>query len=124
MTVQAWRLCDAAYGATMWTGEGALRYGGRWNGQGVAVVYCSANRSLAALEQLVHLIPSRSLTGHVLASITLDSTQIETVDVAKLPLGWDDPVAGPATHPGGGRRCRRTAPGQPLPLVVRQPSFG
>ena len=34
----------------MLSGEGAARYGGRWNIKGVPAVYCSENSSLAALE--------------------------------------------------------------------------
>ena len=36
-------------------GEGARLNGGRWNAEGVAVVYLSTSLSLAALEYLVHL---------------------------------------------------------------------
>ena len=37
------------------SGEGAKRYGGRWNHIGVAVVYTSQSLSLAVLEYLVNL---------------------------------------------------------------------
>ena len=101
MTVQGWRLSDARYAATIWSGIGARTYGGRWNSPGVAVVYTSASRSLAALEQLVHLIPPRVLTGYVLASIIVEDWQIERVDPPSLPVGWDAPVAGSATAVAG-----------------------
>lgn len=39
----------------LYDGEGARRSGGRWNSKGVRVLYMSENRSLAALEVLVHL---------------------------------------------------------------------
>jgi RES domain-containing protein len=38
-------------------GEGARLYGGRWNSEGVAVVYASTHLSLAVLEVLVHVPP-------------------------------------------------------------------
>jgi len=37
------------------TGIGAKLYGGRWNPKGMAILYTSENRSLAALEILIHL---------------------------------------------------------------------
>ncbi len=36
------------------TGEGAFKYGGRWNSPGSRMVYTSSRRSLAMLEILVH----------------------------------------------------------------------
>jgi RES domain-containing protein len=36
------------------SGTGAFKYGGRWNSEGVYMVYTSENRSLALLEALVH----------------------------------------------------------------------
>ena len=40
------------------SGLGARIYGGRWNHKGVAVVYASESRALAALEYLVHVTMS------------------------------------------------------------------
>lgn len=37
------------------SGDGAAKYGGRWNSVGVPAVYCSESLSLCALEILVHL---------------------------------------------------------------------
>ena len=50
----AWRL-DAAQFSTTWnTGEGAFRFGGRWNSKGVRAVYCSLDAATAILEVAVH----------------------------------------------------------------------
>lgn len=49
-----YRLCRAVHSKL--DGEGALRYGGRWNSHGVAVVYTSSSLSLAIVETRVHLI--------------------------------------------------------------------
>jgi RES domain-containing protein len=51
--VIVWRLARRAY--TRLDGEGARRYGGRWNRRGQPVVYCAEHLSLAVLEIIVHL---------------------------------------------------------------------
>ena len=51
----------------MLSGEGAVRYGGRWNPKGVPAVYRSENSSLAALEILANLArPSMFPSYHIL----------------------------------------------------------
>src|SRR5205085_79270 len=72
---------------------GAREFGGRWNSKGVAVVYAAENRSLAAMEQLVHLVKPRVLRGYVIATITFDDSQVRRVDPARLPRRWDASVA-------------------------------
>jgi RES domain-containing protein len=49
----AWRLCRRPYADL--TGEGARRFGGRWNSPGRPVVYMAEHPALAALEVRVHL---------------------------------------------------------------------
>ena len=46
------------------SGEGAARYGGRWNPKGVRAVYCSENSSLAALEILANLARPAAFPHH------------------------------------------------------------
>ena len=48
-----WRLCRRLYADL--TGEGAQRFGGRWNSPGRPVVYLAEHPALAALELRVHL---------------------------------------------------------------------
>jgi RES domain-containing protein len=48
-----WRLCRRQY-ATL-DGEGARRFGGRWNSIGRPIVYLADHPALAALEVRVHL---------------------------------------------------------------------
>jgi len=52
---RVWRLCQAAQQATAFSGDGARRYGGRWNPKGLSAVYTAVTQSLAALEILVHV---------------------------------------------------------------------
>ena len=53
--VEAVRIDKSRYASAAVTGEGAKKFGGRWNHEGVAVLYCSASLALAQLETLVHL---------------------------------------------------------------------
>ena len=56
--MKVWRIARSAHASSvedMLSGDGAARYGGRWNPKGMFAVYCSENSSLAALEILVNL---------------------------------------------------------------------
>lgn len=58
--MRTWRLTTARHAHTAFTGEGARRYGGRWNAKGVPVVYTAGSLSLAMLEMLVQDQPLRA----------------------------------------------------------------
>ena len=86
-----WRLTLRKHGAP--DGEGASRYGGRWNKPGTPVVYTSGSLSLAALEYLVHVDSDTLPDGLVSIRATIpDSLQIETIDVSNLPGDWKDKI--------------------------------
>ena len=56
--MRVWRIAKSSHAASledMLSGEGAARFGGRWNPKGMPAVYCSENSSLAALEVLANL---------------------------------------------------------------------
>lgn len=53
--VEAVRIYKSRYASSALTGEGAKKLGGRWNHEGLAVLYCSSSLALAQLETLVHL---------------------------------------------------------------------
>ena len=53
--LKLWRLVKSRHVATAFDGEGAFRFGGRWNSRGQRVVYASDTLSLALLEVLVHI---------------------------------------------------------------------
>jgi RES domain-containing protein len=84
---EAWRIVKEKHGVTAFSGEGAAKTGGRWNSSGVAVVYTSSTKSLAALESLVHLNPP-VLFKYVVIGLTFDDTLIEFVDSNALPSDW------------------------------------
>jgi RES domain-containing protein len=54
---EAWRIVKTSHAASAFSGHGAAAFGGRWNSPGVKIIYASATKSLATLENLVHLNP-------------------------------------------------------------------
>ena len=83
------RLIKARRAVHAFDGEGARRYGGRFNPRGVAMVYTASHLSLAALELFVHLDPAEapddllSIAAHLPPG--LEITHLEARD---LPAGW------------------------------------
>lgn len=84
----ACRLVKKAHERDAFSGEGARRYGGRWNHRGTAVVYLSDSLALAALEVFVHL--GAAHRGLVFATfrVELPDAVIETLSAAALPGNW------------------------------------
>ena len=71
------------------SGTGAKLYGGRWNRPGTAILYTSENRSLAALEYLVHLPAAFAPADLAMATIQIpDDVSREEVEIGALPDRW------------------------------------
>jgi len=69
-TLVGWRLDDARHAATWDSGEGAFRFGGRWNRRGSRAVYCAIDPSTAILEVAVHKgFAALDAVAHVLTSL-------------------------------------------------------
>lgn len=62
--ISAYRLVAPRWASTALSGEGARKFGGRWNTPGRPVVYLGQSRSLTALELLVHLTTPSSRKKH------------------------------------------------------------
>ncbi|MGH9432185.1 MAG: RES family NAD+ phosphorylase [Terriglobia bacterium] len=88
MTITAWRIVQRKHAESAFGGEGARRFGGRWNRPGVPVVYASGSPSLAALEMLVHLEAAELLEGYVLFKIEVDERLVERLNRSRLPTNW------------------------------------
>lgn len=86
--VTAWRIVKRKHARTAFSGEGARRFGGRWNSPGVAAVYTSQSQSLAALEMAVHLDSSELLDRYVVFKVEFDESLITHVDPRELPKNW------------------------------------
>ena len=85
MTRRGWRLVPPPQEKTAFDGEGARRYGGRWNSAGVPMVYASEHQSLAVLEVRVHI----AMSG-VYKSFAFDFADglMRTFPVQQLPKDW------------------------------------
>jgi RES domain-containing protein len=94
--LEAWRIVKEKHAATAFSGEGAAKFGGRWNSRGAAVVYTSFTRSLAALENLVHLNPP-VLFKYVALRIQFEPALVEVFPVRTLPADWRSEPPPPAT---------------------------
>jgi RES domain-containing protein len=98
--MRVWRICRAPYPADAFSGEGARRFGGRWNSRGVPMVYMSASLALAALELFVHLEPGQAPGDLVYVAATLpEGEPARTLEPGDLPPGWwtDEPAPGAAS---------------------------
>jgi RES domain-containing protein len=79
----------AAHAATAFDGEGARRYGGRWNERGTSVVYLGGTLSLAALETFVHLTAADArLVFAAIEVIVPDGVAIAELQSERLPRNW------------------------------------
>jgi len=84
-----WRLCRRPFAHNPLDGEGARRFGGRWNSAGIPAVYTSEHISLAALEMLVHIDPDLAPDDWVLIEIELPATApVRTLSADALPPNW------------------------------------
>lgn len=86
-TLRLWRLVKVAHAASPFDGEGAFRFGGRWNSKGQRMVYTSSSLALAALELLVHIDPAAKWPE--LLAFPIDLPLSEITD----PPGWKTPPA-------------------------------
>jgi RES domain-containing protein len=81
----AWRIVQAHVADRAFTGEGARRYGGRWNSKGFAVVYTASSISLAILEVLVHIPIYGILEEYVHIPVEFDQDLAATLNSKNLP---------------------------------------
>jgi RES domain-containing protein len=85
----AWRLVRAAALTGSFTGEGASKFGGRWNSKGVAVVYMSESLALASLELFARLGKKDKNDKFMAVPVEIPSDIfIKTIYVNDLPKTW------------------------------------
>jgi len=84
--VKAWRIASRKYAHAAFSGEGAARNPGRWNRQGVPVVYLAEHLSAGILEVLVHLDDRAQLAAFVAIEVEIPGAHLETL--TDLPPDW------------------------------------
>jgi len=87
--MEAWRIVTSKHEAGAFSGEGASRYGGRWNSIGTKVVYVSSSLSLAALEMLVHLPAGCSISFRTFR-VRFKKAWVQTLEGHALPQNWQE----------------------------------
>ena len=71
-------------------GEGAFRFGGRWNSRGARLLYTAESLSLAALEMLVNLNADELLEKYSFATVEFKENYILPVEKFRdLPKNWN-----------------------------------
>lgn len=83
-----YRITKSKYAEDL-SGNGAKKFGGRWNNRGVPVVYTSAHISLAFLELLVNADVAQLQETYKIIEIELDEKAlIDHIKNKDLPFGW------------------------------------
>lgn len=87
-----WRIVKRSFAASAFDGEGARRYGGRWNSPGRPVAYLGGTPAIAALEVLAHNArPKLLTTSFVIIEARIPDEEILELDALALVEGWNDP---------------------------------
>lgn len=88
--IEVYRICKTKRADTAFDGEGAFRFGGRWNSPGTRMIYAAGSLALAALEMLVHLDDDSMLLeySYIPSEIPADSV-LEIKDFYSLPSYWN-----------------------------------
>jgi RES domain-containing protein len=84
----AWRIVLESEAATAFSGEGAWRYGGRWNSRNVRIIYASEHQSTAALEVFVHNKPFTPDEKYKAFRLEWPDSLTERFPSEKLPANW------------------------------------
>ncbi len=84
----AWRIVLESEAATAFSGEGAWRYGGRWNSRNVRVIYASEHQSTAALEVFVHNKPFNPNEKYKAFRLEWPDRSTKRFPAEKLPANW------------------------------------
>ena len=102
-----YRIFKTKYSYAWFDGEGAFRFGGRWNTRGRRLLYSSGTLSLALLEVLVHLEKDEMVPQYSLATLTFDEHLVSDVtEIADLPNDWSGPMLSAEVRAIGDEWCR------------------
>ena len=85
-----YRICKTKYAITAFDGEGAYRFGGRWNRRGTRVIYTAGSLALATLEMLVHLDDDDLILSYSYIAANIPTELVLPVKAFRqLPKNWN-----------------------------------
>lgn len=114
-----YRLVKKKWAYNAFDGEGAKRYGGRWNSRRKACVYLGSSESLTLLEVMVHIENYQLLKHYALFQVRLAKTDLLHLDANSLPKNWRDDPAPPETAAiGDGWLSNRASLALAVPSVI------
>ena len=88
-TITGFRIIAPRWAHDALSGEGARKYGGRWNSPGRPVVYLGGSRALCALEMLVHLTtPLSRAKPYRIIEVAIPKSMVTDYPASILPEGW------------------------------------
>ncbi|AQU81613.1 MULTISPECIES: RES family NAD+ phosphorylase [unclassified Halomonas] len=94
----AYRLVKRKWLASAFDGEGARRFGGRWNSRrGQPCIYLASSESLAILEVMVHLEDYLLLQHYALLELQLPSQLVLQLPSEQWPKDWREEPAPAST---------------------------
>jgi RES domain-containing protein len=96
------------------SGEGAFRYGARWNSPGTRMLYTSESSALAMLESLAHITMLPLKQPYCMVRLSVPDS-VEELDILALPINWN---AMPAPDTISSLGDRFVAAGKSLALKV------
>jgi RES domain-containing protein len=102
LSVKAYRITKAKHSGTAFDGDGAKKYGGRWNSVGTAMVYTAGHLSLAIVEILAHLKAEKVIREkYVYFELDFDEEFIKSPPKSSIPANWkEDPAPSSTKHFG------------------------
>ncbi len=87
--MRLWRIVTGPH--AIWSGEGARRFGQRWNPPGLAAIYTGTSFAVCLVEILVHANRTAPPSAaRFVEAVVPDDVSRETFDPALHP-GWNDP---------------------------------
>lgn len=92
--LSGWRIAAPRHARTpeeMLSGEGAYRYGGRWNSKGTRIVYLGSSKAQSAMELLVHLDKACVLDRYHSLQVDFPEELVNHIDLDDLPDNWSTP---------------------------------
>ncbi len=119
--MRVWRLVAERHASTAMSGDGAARFGGRWNPLGTRMVYTADSLALATLELSVHLIGAR--VSYLAIEMDVPTRAVAHLDLDQLSPTWTgDELATQIV--GGSWAGRGRTPALTVPSALVDPRSG